>query len=742
MRLNLPSLTTVSNLRTDSEALEHQQILFHANTAPADRKTILASSPYGILFFNPLGKLQKCIVPRSVTLPSRRPVGLMASLQDDLQVPSPVVLDHTQFATSVITVCDNGLAVDCGVPMLKETQYNPRNAKGAESENLPEDFDFGFDTPAFIALPLFCAYVPGSQIPDDLDLQVDLEESVLTSLLPHERLWVEGMHFLFQKNEGKSLLATASVIGPSSIPLADFTWQDLACPLDPTSLSPHAFSLYTGAIVGSEAYSRYTKTFKTAVAILGASHLVRDPDFTTIASVPAPVPAVTPDRASDPAEIIAQTIAAIKAGASDPAPSIAKERARLSWRLLFGQYVEQVDGTTVFVPAELSDEFEHVLKLKPGEALRHFHRAFAQMLKGLSRTRSAYDALLEWNYQRIQSAGIAAIQVFLCTERSISSWPEDLRTKLSLLQFLPSDHHDKGLAAHMADDATVLLQETMGEHSTKVAAKKTHLYGKGRCATITDVKKVIANFVAFGRFAVKHFVLDRPPHIIKLYDRFMEALSTNEATVWENTTDMTDVPVGILQDLNTIFESCVNLATDFNFQDQAKVGNLADTNLFNEANHQLSLLLETVRASIRSSRRADFPRNPLLAKLIHSEVDCQSPSAKRSPAPAQVDREASPAAKKAKFDPKDKSQMGLFVYTGRGRPKTPDFKWLYKGVLSSFCLGFHFVNFKCTRPNCPMIHVAKRDLADRTPSERTQLCTFVKETPNVAWAPGMEPRNG
>jgi hypothetical protein len=46
-----------------------------------------------------------------------------------------------------------------------------------------------------------------------------LEESVLTSLLPHERLWVEGMHFLFQKNEGKSLLATASVIGPSSIPL-------------------------------------------------------------------------------------------------------------------------------------------------------------------------------------------------------------------------------------------------------------------------------------------------------------------------------------------------------------------------------------------------------------------------------------------------------------------------------------------------------------------------------------------
>jgi hypothetical protein len=86
--------------------------------------------------------------------------------------------------------------------------------------------------------------------------------------------------------------------------------------------------------------------------------------------------------------------------------------------------------------------------------------------------------------------------------------------------------------------------------------------------------------------------------------------------------------------------------------------------------------------------------------------------------------------------------MGLFVYTGRGRPKTPDFKWLYKGVLSSFCLGFHFVNFQCTRPNCPMIHVAKRDLADRTPSERTQVCTFVKETPNVAWAPGMEPRNG
>ncbi|CAJ1929175.1 unnamed protein product [Cylindrotheca closterium] len=92
----------------------------------------------------------------------------------------------------------------------------------------------------------------------------------------------------------------------------------------------------------------------------------------------------------------------------------------------------------------------------------------------------------------------------------------------------------------------------MGEHATKVGAKKTHLYGKGRCATITHVKKVVANFDAFSRFAVKDFDLDCPPHIIKLYDCFMEALSTNEVTMWENTTDMTDVPMGILQVPGTI----------------------------------------------------------------------------------------------------------------------------------------------------------------------------------------------
>ncbi|CAJ1934086.1 unnamed protein product [Cylindrotheca closterium] len=227
---------------------------------------------------------------------------------------------------SFIAVGANNRAVDCGVPLLTDTQHNPRNAKGAETETLPDDFNFGVENPTFVALPQFYVYVPGSQIPEDLIFRSTWRNlSLPLCFCPNA---FEGMQFLFCQNNGKSLLADESVIGPSSIPLAYFTWKALPHPVTRTSLLSLASSAHIGAT------------------------------------------AVTPDCAPNPAKIIAQTIAAIKAGAaSEPAPSIAKERACLAWRLLFGQYVEQLDGTTVFVPAALSNEFENVRKLKPAEAL-------------------------------------------------------------------------------------------------------------------------------------------------------------------------------------------------------------------------------------------------------------------------------------------------------------------------------------------------------------------------------------
>mmetsp|Transcript_23412 Transcript_23412/g.57587 ORF Transcript_23412/g.57587 Transcript_23412/m.57587 type:complete len:96 (+) Transcript_23412:531-818(+) len=54
-------------------------------------------------------------------------------------------------------------------------------------------------------------------------------------------------------------------------------------------------------------------------------------------------------------------------------------------------------------------------------------------------------------------------------------YPEDIKTKFSLLQLLPPNLHDKGLADHIRDDANVQMQEAMDEHVTKLAAKKTHV---------------------------------------------------------------------------------------------------------------------------------------------------------------------------------------------------------------------------------------------------------------------------
>mmetsp|Transcript_23415 Transcript_23415/g.57601 ORF Transcript_23415/g.57601 Transcript_23415/m.57601 type:complete len:339 (+) Transcript_23415:531-1547(+) len=301
-------------------------------------------------------------------------------------------------------------------------------------------------------------------------------------------------------------------------------------------------------------------------------------------------------------------------------------------------------------------------------------------------------------------------------------YPEDIKTKFSLLQLLPPNLHDKGLADHIRDDANVQMQEAMDEHVTKLAAKKTHLYAKGRCSSISDVEKVIANLFAFADYVISDFDLRHPPHIVKLFDTFMDALSTHEATAWKTTVKLDDVHVSVLQELNTIFQVFAAQATDLDIQKEAKEGNLPRPELFLGAENQLRRLLEKVTDGIQNSRRPDFPKDPFLAKLIACQADNKRGRQETNPPP-----DSSPATKRQKPASDDRTTLGLVVYKGRGRPPMPDFQWQLRGVACSLCFGFLFVGVQCNNRNCPMIHISARSLAKRSGDERNQLRTYVKD---------------
>ncbi|CAJ1952601.1 unnamed protein product [Cylindrotheca closterium] len=368
---------------------------------------------------------------------------------------------------------------------------------------------------------------------------------------------------------------------------------------------------------------------------------------------------------------------------------------------------------------------------------------FEQSIKALQPTRNAYHALFDWDVHRIQAAGMAAIQGASFTTRSLVMNPSDALSCFSLLQFLPSDRTDKDLASHINKDEEACMQEDMGEHVTKRASKKTKLYSKGRCASISDIKSTISNVAQLAAFATKNFFMsNNTPFMVEQFDTVMVALSRPDAVQWQHVIDLTGVAVHIIHDLQTVFQVIAYEDKDFTLHAEARpLGTIQRAELFSGARAQTQLLLDKIDEGLRNCRHPNYPRTSALSALISSTAAPDaSPSGKRSSeSPSSKQDTAASPAKKPKPSSEESTTRGMLICTSTGRPPMPDQKWKVNGVEKTACVNFLFRNFQCTNTRCTLLHLHKRVFHSCPVSEQESFKTWVQSTPNVKRAPGQEP---
>ncbi|CAJ1929776.1 unnamed protein product [Cylindrotheca closterium] len=731
-----PSYSSIKSLLTDADSDALLKNVFHGSSNMSDRATAVTSA-LGLMFFDPQGKLTVVTISKKVILDNGMSAGIFASLRDDLAQAIPVTIDPDALSKRVIGVGNNGRAVSCCVPLLKDTQYHPSNAKNANDADLPGDIDFTVESPTFCAVSVFCPLVPGSKMPPALDLTQDVPEEVLLALSPHERLWVEVHAFLFKNTMGRSLFVDETLVGKTSIPLDQFIVNEQLAAISENTLSTASGYEFRDARTGSESFYKYITSFNSKVDALSRAHtdVSAEPSVPTGAAQPI-----------DHASIIKEAILASKTTATNDAATKAQERVLPSWRILFGHFITHPDGSVEYVLADCSSAWKTILKAKPQLALRFFHEAFEQSIKALQPTRNAYHALFDWDVHRIQAAGMAAIQGASFTTRSLVMNPSDALSCFSLLQFLPSDRTDKDLASHINKDEEACMQEDMGEHVTKRASKKTKLYSKGRCTSISNIKSTISNVAQLAAFATENFSMsNNTPFMVGQFDTVMVALSRPDAVQWQHVIDLTGVAVHILHDLQTVFQVIAAEAKDFTLHAEARpLGTIQRAELFSGARAQTQLLLDKIDEGLRNCRRPNYPRTSALSALISSTAAPNaSPSGKRSsesPSSKQ-DTVASPA-KKPKPSNEESTTRGMLICTSTGRPPMPDQKWKVNGVEKTACVNFLFQNFQCTNTRCTLLHLHKRVFQSRPVSKQESFKTWVQSTPNVKWAPGQEPRTG
>ncbi|CAJ1948086.1 unnamed protein product [Cylindrotheca closterium] len=563
--MRFPSFSAIKSLPTDADYNALLKNGFHGSSSMPDCANAVTSA-LGLMFFDPQGKLSTVTISKKVILDNGMSAGTFASLRDDLAQAIPVTIDPNELPKRVIGVGNNGRAVSCCVPLLKDTQYHPSNAKNA----------------------------------DDADLK--------TSTSPSNR-------------------------------------------------QPSVRSRFSALLF------QYISSFNSKVDALSQAHADVDAEPSVPTGTVRPI---------DHASIIKEAILASKTTTTNDPASEAQERVLLSWHILFGHFVTHPDGSVEYVLADCrSTAWKTILKAKPQLALRFFHEAFEQSIKGLQPTRNAYHALFDWDVHRVQAAGMAAIQGASFTTRSLVMNQFDALSCFSLLQFLFSDRTDKDLASHINEDEEGCMQEDMGEHVTKRASKKTKLYSKGRCASVADIKSTISNVAQLAAFATDNFSMsNNTPFILELFDTVMVALSLPDAVQWQHVIDLTDVAVHILHDLQTAFQVIASEAKDFTLHAEARpLGTIQRAELFSGARAQTQLLLDKIDEGLQNCRRPNYPRTSALSALISStKAPDASPSGKQSSESltSKQDTVTSPA-KKPKPSSEESSTRGMLICTSTGR---------------------------------------------------------------------------
>ena len=709
------------NLPADPSSITITKSWFHGKTSTKDRKDLMASLHPGVMYVDKTGKTVMLTNLQRVYLPS---TGLfaseMASFGPSLVDSSPVIIPSALFDKVVISVGSKADALALNIATLSDTTNDPGNAKNQEGESLPDNFTFDMDDPVFLKVPPTCPVLPGSQLPHDLDLTKEIPEAVLAGLKRYERVWLLALRFLWQHNNGLSLHTHQGRFSSDETPLDAFTVPGsgpaaIPAPVDEGTVMTSKGFDFEPTAVDTEAHQTYKQEFTRLRQELCRQHTETDnvPVATGTATT-APHLALL-DKALT--AVTAVTNAAV-AKKPDTVQNAVKEKLRIKtqtiYEIFFAGYKKQDDGTRVLTLATLNPNFDQFLQASNSDAIRLLHDALEQLESTMDPTRVAYDSHYDWNPYRLQSAAVASIQRGQLSTRNNDLDVED-KHSFSLLQCLPPSCGDKELAAYIQENADALMQVAMGEDVTKQKAKKTHVYDKGRCTNLADIRSLIANFANFARFVIDDLSLDEPPFILLIFDSFLKLLSTKDAANWERKVDLQFAAPCLLQELMTIFNEMSSIARSSSVQKAVDGRTLPIANLFRQAEDQSNDTIRRINDGIRSSRcPRDFTERPAIASRIGSTPPTTSGKRQSEDSPPNK----SPSPKKPKSTEQsgkteDRKKLGLFKFTGEGKIPMPNFKYTNaKGESSTLCCDFVFIGKECCGENAKIS--ASQDLISAT----------------------------
>lgn len=261
---------------------------------------------------------------------------------------------------------------------------------------------------------------------------------------------------------------------------------------------------------------------------------------------------------------------------------------------------------------------------------------------------------------------------------------------------------------------------------------------------IQDIDALVANMAAVAQFMVAGYTLDNPPFLIHLLVSVTAKLHRDDIRRWYEVkgADLYSVPTNVLAFMQMMLQSMVEQARSLDNQNAVKAGTLSDPLIFQGAADLLDQLNRQLTNAAMQMSRGDFSVDVPFADLIRTRKPrnnaAQKPTETKKRQPENKAAEA-PAAKQQKQV--SNADKGLLCFSGSGDAPLPDFMWAHRrsnGTPVPFCRKFLFRGDGCGRKECPNFHLTRSLLQNMSTDKKKQVIEYVKNTPNVEFAPGQE----
>ena len=445
----------------------------------------------------------------------------LASLGDALDTPTPVAVP-AEFFSGIFVSLTTQTAVDSfDLPVAKEDPFTleappvPEGTMGPPvaapgPDRLQFTITSALGAPRIAAWPLAIPLPPGYKVPVGKELDDPLTYEEMPS--PMVRAWYNAARWLIRNNDGISLHAHDKMFVWASITATGFEVDNLTETLDPSLEVLAPWEPQHGHVIALMREER-------AAAILRFAGPERLPAYHTPSQVSPPDSAVRNQPA--PAPITPQDLTQLLQANSvthaerELLEEVAETEIR--YRLMFARAVVVIDpltGATIDRQVEyptLTPEFLAMLRArKLSKAVTNLREQYRSHLEALSASDHRLDSTGTTDLAMMDATFVTCLRNFNWASEPLASDPAGIKDKLGVYHLANPRSDTTSYQIRVESGRALLRQELVGEDKSKLEKKSTELYHNGQMDSGPDILIMLANFWAFGTFAVRDFKTHPP----------------------------------------------------------------------------------------------------------------------------------------------------------------------------------------------------------------------------------------